>query len=229
MSTNKHPQKNWSAIKANDSWALFKIMSEFVEGYERLGAIGPCISIFGSARTEATHPTYQLTKKISYAIVKHGYGIITGGGPGIMEAANRGAQEAKGLSVGLNINLPFEQQSNPYIDTDKSINFEYFFVRKVMFVKYAQGFVVMPGGLGTLDELFEALTLIQTEKIKSFPILLVGKNYWSGLMEWIKSQLLTKKNISPEDLNLIEVVDTPEEVLQALDKFHTKDSFRPNF
>ena len=146
-----------------------------------------------------------------------------------MEAANRGAQEAKGLSVGLNINLPFEQQSNPYIDTDKSINFEYFFVRKVMFVKYAQGFVVMPGGLGTLDELFEALTLIQTEKIKSFPILLVGKNYWSGLMEWIKSQLLTKKNISPEDLNLIEVVDTPEEVLQALDKFHTKDSFRPNF
>ena len=229
MSTNKHPQKNWSAIKANDSWALFKIMSEFVEGYERLGAIGPCISIFGSARTEATDPTYQLTKKISYAIVKHGYGVITGGGPGIMEAANRGAQEAKGLSVGLNINLPFEQQSNPYIDTDKSINFEYFFVRKVMFVKYAQGFVVMPGGLGTLDELFEALTLIQTEKIKSFPILLVGKNYWSGLMEWVKSQLLTKKNISPEDLNLIEVVDTPEEVLQALDKFHTKDSFRPNF
>ena len=229
MSTNKHPQKNWSAIKANDSWALFKIMSEFVEGYERLGAIGPCIPIFGSARTKATDPTYQLTKKISYAIAKHGYGVITGGGPGIMEAANRGAQEAKGLSVGLNINLPFEQQSNPYIDTDKSINFEYFFVRKVMFVKYAQGFVVMPGGLGTLDELFEALTLIQTEKIKSFPILLVGKNYWSGLMEWIKSQLLTKKNISPEDLNLIEIVDTPEEVLQALDKFHTKDSFRPNF
>jgi len=229
MSTNKHPQKNWSAIKANDSWALFKIMSEFVEGYERLGAIGPCISIFGSARTKATDPTYQLTKKISYVIAKHGYGVITGGGPGIMEAANRGAQEAKGLSVGLNINLPFEQQSNPYIDTDKSINFEYFFVRKVMFVKYAQGFVVMPGGLGTLDELFEALTLIQTEKIKSFPILLVGKNYWSGLMEWIKSQLLTKKNISPEDLNLIEIVDTPEEVLQALDKFHTKDSFRPNF
>ena len=229
MSTNKYPQKNWSAIKANDSWALFKIMSEFVEGYERLGAIGPCISIFGSARTEATDSTYQLTKKISYAIVKHGYGVITGGGPGIMEAANRGAQEANGLSVGLNINLPFEQQTNPYIDADKSINFEYFFVRKVMFVKYAQGFVVMPGGLGTLDELFEALTLIQTEKIKSFPILLVGKNYWSGLMEWIKSQLLTKKNISPEDLNLIEVVETPEEVLQALDKFHTKDSFRPNF
>lgn len=229
MSTNNYPQKNWSAIKANDSWALFKIMSEFVEGYERLGAIGPCISIFGSARTEATDPTYQLTKKISYAIVKHGYGVITGGGPGIMEAANRGAQEAKGLSVGLNINLPFEQQSNPYIDADKSINFEYFFVRKVMFVKYAQGFVVMPGGLGTLDELFEAFTLIQTEKIKSFPIILVGKNYWSGLMEWIKSQLLTKKNISPEDLNLIEVVETPEEVLQALDKFHTKDSFRPNF
>ena len=165
MSTNKYPQKNWSAIKANDSWALFKIMSEFVEGYERLGAIGPCISIFGSARTEATDSTYQLTKKISYAIVKHGYGVITGGGPGIMEAGNKGAKMGSAPSVGLNIDLPFEAHSNKFIDNDKNINFDYFFVRKVMFVKYSQAFVVMPGGMGTLDELFEALTLIQTKKI----------------------------------------------------------------
>lgn len=229
MPSNQNPQKNWSAVKANDSWALFKIMSEFVEGYERLGAIGPCVSIFGSARTPVDHPTYALTRDIAYAISKHCYGIISGGGPGVMEAANLGAQQANGISVGLNINLPFEQTSNPYIDTDKVINFEYFFVRKVMFVKYAQGFVVMPGGLGTLDELFEALTLIQTEKIKAFPIILVGNSYWGGLLNWIKERLLTEENISPEDLNLIQIVETPEEVLLALDKFHVKDSFRPNF
>ena len=229
MPSNQNPQKNWSAVKANDSWALFKIMSEFVEGYERLGAIGPCVSIFGSARTPVNHPTYALTRDIAYAISKHGYGVISGGGPGVMEAANLGAQQANGISVGLNIKLPFEQTSNPYIDTNKVINFEYFFVRKVMFVKYAQGFVVMPGGLGTLDELFEALTLIQTEKIKAFPIILVGKSYWGGLLDWIKKQLLKEKNISPEDLNLIQIVETPEEVLLALDKFHVKGSFRPNF
>ena len=229
MAQNKQTQKNWSAIKANDSWALFKIMSEFVEGYERLSAIGPCVSIFGSARTPQDHPTYSLAQDISYAIAKHGYGVISGGGPGIMEAANKGAHEVNGVSVGLNINLPFEQESNPYIDHDKHINFEYFFVRKVMFVKYSQGFVVMPGGMGTLDELFEALTLIQTDKIASFPIILVGKKFWSGLMDWFREQLLAEKNISPEDLEIIQVVETPEEVIQALDKFHVKGKYRPNF
>ena len=169
--------KKWSEVKANDSWALFKIMSEFVEGYETMSAIGPCISIFGSARTLPTHPTYQLTEQIAKAVVELGYGVISGGGPGIMEAANKGAKEAGGNSVGLNIELPFEQKSNPYIDPDYLINFQYFFVRKVMFVKYAQGFVVMPGGLGTLDELFEAFTLIQTEKVPRFPIILVGSSY----------------------------------------------------
>lgn len=221
--------KNWNAVKANDSWALFKIMSEFVEGYERLSAIGPCISIFGSARTPADHPMYALTQEIAAAIAKRGYGVISGGGPGVMEAANKGAQEADGISVGLNINLPFEQESNPYIDNDKMINFEYFFVRKVMFIKYSQGFVVMPGGLGTLDELFEALTLIQTRKISSFPIILVGHNYWFGLIDWIKEQLVAEKNVSPEDLDLIQIVETADEVIQVLDKFHVKGKYRPNF
>ena len=229
MDRKNSVKRNWSAIKANDSWALFKIMSEFVEGYERLSAIGPCISIFGSARTPVDHPTYALTREIAAAIAKQGYGVISGGGPGVMEAANKGAQEADGVSVGLNINLPFEQNSNPYIDHDKLINFEYFFVRKVMFVKYAQGFVVMPGGMGTLDELFEALTLIQTEKITSIPIILVGKRYWSGLLDWIKDQLVTAQNVSADDLNLIQLVETAEEVVQALDKFHVKGKYRPNF
>lgn len=227
--SNHTPRKNWNEIKANDSWALFKIMSEFVEGYERLGAIGPCISIFGSARTPEDHPTYTLSRDVAYAISNHGYGIISGGGPGVMEAANRGAQDANGISVGLNINLPFEQSSNPFIDADKVIDFQYFFVRKVMFVKYSQGFVVMPGGLGTLDELFEALTLIQTQKIKKIPIILVGRKFWEGLLDWIKTQLLTEKNISPEDLDLIEIVETPEEVVLALDRFHSKGSYQPNF
>ena len=227
--SNHTPRKNWNEIKANDSWALFKIMSEFVEGYERLGAIGPCISIFGSARTPKDHPTYTLTRDVAYSISNHGYGIISGGGPGIMEAANRGAQDANGISVGLNINLPFEQTSNPFIDADKVIDFQYFFVRKVMFVKYSQGFVVMPGGLGTLDELFEALTLIQTQKIKKIPIILVGRKFWEGLLDWIKTQLLTEKNISPEDLDLIEIVETSEEVVLALDRFHSKGNYQPNF
>ncbi len=221
--------KKWSEVKANDSWALFKIMSEFVEGYETMSAIGPCISIFGSARTLPTHPTYQLTEQIAKAVVELGYGVISGGGPGIMEAANKGAKEAGGNSVGLNIELPFEQKSNPYIDPDYLINFQYFFVRKVMFVKYAQGFVVMPGGLGTLDELFEAFTLIQTEKVTRFPIILVGSSYWEGLMSWIENTLLKEKNISPEDLSLIEVVDTAEEVKQCIEQFYSNENFQPNF
>ncbi|MDA7777846.1 TIGR00730 family Rossman fold protein [Flavobacteriaceae bacterium] len=221
--------KNWNEIKSNDSWALFKIMSEFVEGYETLSAIGPCISIFGSARTQEDSPNYQLTVAIAEAIAASGYGVISGGGPGIMEAANRGAQKAGGTSVGLNIELPFEQKSNPYIDQDKLINFQYFFVRKVMFVKYAQGFVVMPGGVGTLDELFEAYTLIQTNKVTKFPIILVGRDYWNGLVDWIKNTLLKEKNISPEDLDLIELVDTKDEVMECLNRFYIQDNYKPNF
>jgi uncharacterized protein (TIGR00730 family) len=225
----KNQAKNWSEIKSNDSWALFKIMSEFVEGYETLSAIGPCISIFGSARTQEGDSNYQLTISIAEAIAESGYGIISGGGPGIMEAANKGAQKAGGNSVGLNIELPFEQQSNPYIDQDKLINFQYFFVRKVMFVKYAQGFVVMPGGVGTLDELFEAYTLIQTDKVSKFPIILVGRDYWSGLLDWIKEPVLKEKNISPKDLDLIELVDTKNEVMDCLNRFYIKDNYKPNF
>jgi uncharacterized protein (TIGR00730 family) len=225
----KIKSKHWSEIKSNDSWALFKIMSEFVEGYETLSAIGPCISIFGSARTQEDDPVYQLTIDIAEAIAASGYGIISGGGPGIMEAANRGAQKAEGTSVGLNIVLPFEQDSNPYIDQDKLINFQYFFVRKVMFVKYAQGFVVMPGGVGTLDELFEAYTLIQTNKVNKFPIILVGRSYWSGLIDWFKNTVLKEKNISPEDLDLFELVDTLDEVMDCLNRFYTKDNYKPNF
>ncbi len=227
MKTNQ--VKNWSEIKSNDSWALFKIMSEFVEGYETLSAIGPCISIFGSARTKENDPNYQLTVDIAEAIASSGYGIISGGGPGIMEAANRGAQKAAGISVGLNIELPFEQQANPYIDQDKLINFQYFFVRKVMFVKYAQGFVVMPGGVGTLDELFEAYTLIQTNKVTKFPIILVGRSYWGGLIDWLKETVLKEKNISPEDLDLFELVDTKEEVMNCLNRFYIQDNYKPNF
>ena len=221
--------KNWNEIKTNDSWSLFKIMSEFVNGYEKLSSIGPCISIFGSARTPSNHPNYKLTVEIAKAVSESGYGIISGGGPGIMEAANKGAQEANGVSVGLNIVLPFEQQSNPYIDKDKLIDFQYFFVRKVMFVKYAQGFIVMPGGVGTLDELFEAFTLLQTSKVNKYPIILVGVEYWSGLIEWIKNRLLKEHNISPEDLDLIEVVDTKDQVIECLNRFYIKDNFKPNF
>ena len=221
--------KNWNEIKTNDSWSLFKIMSEFVNGYEKLSSIGPCISIFGSARTPSNHPNYKLAVEIAKAVSESGYGIISGGGPGIMEAANKGAQEANGVSVGLNIVLPFEQQSNPYIDKDKLIDFQYFFVRKVMFIKYAQGFIVMPGGVGTLDELFEAFTLLQTSKVNKYPIILVGVEYWNGLIKWIKNRLLKDHNISPEDLDLIEVVDTKDQVIECLNRFYIKDNFKPNF
>lgn len=226
----KNQVKNWSEIKSNDSWALFKIMSEFVEGYETLSAIGPCISIFGSARTQEGDSNYQLTVAIAEAIALSGYGIISGGGPGIMEAANKGAQKAGGTSVGLNIELPFEQQSNPYIDQDKLINFQYFFVRKVMFVKYAQGFIVMPGGFGTLDELFEAITLVQTYKAEKFPIILVGSKFWNGIVDWIKNTLLSEnKTISKSDLDLFQMADSKEEVIQILEEFHKNYIFTPNF
>lgn len=222
--------KNWNQIKTNDSWAIFKIMGEFVNGFERMSNIGPCVSIFGSARTHEDDNYYQLAVSIAEKITQHGYGVITGGGPGIMEAGNKGAHLAGGTSVGLNIDLPFEQHDNPFIDSDKSLDFDYFFVRKVMFVKYSQGFVVMPGGFGTLDELFEAMTLIQTHKIDKFPIILVGVEFWGGLMDWIKKTLLdTHKNISPQDLDLFHLVDTADEVLAILDGFYDKENLSPNF
>tara|TARA_B100000683_G_scaffold52602_1_gene50296 strand:- start:31 stop:741 length:711 start_codon:yes stop_codon:yes gene_type:complete len=222
--------KSWNEIKTKDSWQIFKIMSEFVEGFDTMAKIGPCVSIFGSARTTEDSTYYQLAEKIAFQLTQHGYGVITGGGPGIMEAANKGAKRGEGKSVGLNIELPFEQSSNSYIDNDKLINFDYFFVRKVMFVKYAQGFIVLPGGVGTLDELFEAITLIQTEKIGKFPIVLVGKSFWAGLIEWIKQIMLKKeKNISPEDLDLFSVVDTSEEALEIINNFYNKYGLKPNF
>ena len=229
MRKEKHI-KNWNLIKTNDSWAIFKIMGEFVNGFERMSNIGPCVSIFGSARTKSDSKYYKLAVEIAQMITQHGYGVITGGGPGIMEAGNKGAHLAGGTSVGLNIDLPFEQHDNAYIDSDKSLDFDYFFVRKVMFVKYSQGFVVMPGGFGTLDELFEAMTLIQTNKIDKFPIILVGIEFWGGLIDWIKSTLLeANQNISAKDLDLIHLVDTPEEVITILDNFYDKDNLSPNF
>jgi len=221
--------KNWNEIKTNDSWAVFKIMGEFVEGYEKLAKIGPCVSIFGSARTPKDHPYYALARRIAKRITDLGFRVITGGGPGIMEAANKGAYENGGTSVGLNIELPFEQHSNAYIDKHNSIDFDYFFVRKVMFVKYAQGFVVMPGGFGTLDELFEAITLIQTKKVDKFPIILVGRDYWQGLYDWIKNTLAQQRSISPEDLDLVQLVDTEDEVVEILTNFYDQFAISPNF
>ncbi len=222
--------KGWNEIKTNDSWAIFKIMGEFVNGFERMSKIGPCVSIFGSARTKPEDKYYQLAEKVAKKIVEAGYGVITGGGPGIMEAGNKGAHLGGGTSVGLNIDLPFEQHDNPYIDSDKSLDFDYFFVRKVMFVKYSQGFVVMPGGFGTLDELFEAITLIQTHKIGKFPIILVGTDFWEGLLDWVKKTLLNSfSNISPKDLDLIHLVDTEDEVITILDSFYKESGLSPNF
>lgn len=222
--------RDWNEIKSSDSWAIFKIMSEFVDGFEKLAKIGPCVSIFGSARTKSDHKFYKMAEEIAAKLVRHGYGVITGGGPGIMEAGNKGAHEQGGKSVGLNIDLPFEQFNNIYIDRDKLINFDYFFVRKVMFVKYSQGFIVMPGGFGTLDELFEALTLIQTKKIGAFPIVLVGREYWGGLFDWVKDVLLTKeKNVNAQDLELFKLVDTAEEAVHEIDDFYSKYLLSPNF
>ena len=227
---DKFKRKTWNEIRANDSWAIFKIMSEFVNGYENMGRIGPCVSIFGSARTKPEDKYYLLAEKIAYKISKAGYGVITGGGGGIMEASNKGAQLGGGTSVGLNIALPFEQHFNPYIDGDKNLSFDYFFVRKVMFVKYSQGFVVMPGGFGTMDEMFEALTSIQTKKIGKFPIILVGTAFWSGLIEWIRTVLVEKEQtVHLEDLDLFKIVDNEDEVVDVLDKFYKKYDLSPNF
>jgi len=222
--------KKWNEIKTNDSWQVFKMMSEIVEGFEKLSKIGPCVSIFGSARTKNDTTHYLKAEKIANQLTQRGYGVITGGGPGIMEAANKGASEGCGPSVGLNIDLPHEQSHNPYIDQDKLIDFDYFFIRKLMFVKYAQGFVVLPGGFGTLDELFEAITLIQTKKIDKFPIILVGKEFWGGMVDWIKSSLLDQEEtISEKDLLIFKVVDTPEEAVDEIDKFYKDFLLSPNF
>ena len=222
--------KNWNEIKTNDSWSVFKIMGEFVDGYEKMSKIGPCVSIFGSARTKQDDKFYKLATTIAKDIVGMGFGIITGGGPGIMEAANKGAKEALGSSVGLNIELPFEQDHNIFIDDDKLLEFDYFFVRKVMFVKYSQGFVVMPGGFGTLDELFEAITLIQTKKSQKFPIILVGSKFWENCYIWIKSTLVEDFNyISPDELDLISIVDSSHEVIEILSNFYKQKSISPNF
>lgn len=223
-------QKTWNEIHTTDSWRVFKIISELVEGFEKLARIGPCVSVFGSARTHVSGKYYKLAEEIAFKLTQKGYGIITGGGPGIMEAANKGAERGKGKSVGINIDLPFEQKPNPYIDADKLITFDHFFVRKVMFMKYAQGFVVLPGGFGTFDELFEAMTLIQTKKIGRFPIILVGLKYWGGLLEWMREQMLDEEhNISPDDLNLFTVVDTADEAVDYIVKFYSRYLLSPNF
>ncbi|MDY3547954.1 TIGR00730 family Rossman fold protein [Riemerella anatipestifer] len=221
--------KTWDESITKDSWMVFKVMAELVNGYENMVKLGPCVSIFGSARLKEDNPYYQMTVDIAKKITELGFGVITGGGPGIMEAGNRGAFEAKGKSIGLNIELPFEQHFNPYISKDYNMTFDYFFVRKVMFVKYSQGFIVMPGGFGTLDELSEALTLIQTHKIGRFPIVLVGSKFWSGLLDWFKDTLLENKLISPEDLNLFRVVDTAEEAVAHIKAFYDKYSISINF
>lgn len=223
-------QKDWNEIKTSNSWQIFKIMAEFVEGFEKLGSIGPCVSIFGSARTKPESHYFKLAEQIAFMLTKRGYGVITGGGPGIMEAANMGAMRGKGRSVGINIDLPNEQSANVFIDHDKLITFKHFFVRKTMFMKYAQGFVVLPGGFGTFDELFEAMTLIQTEKIGRFPIVLVGIQYWSGLIKWINDVMLEQeRNINSKDLELFVLVDTAEEAVEHIDKFYSRYLLSPNF
>lgn len=226
---NSLKQKTWDEIITKDSWMVFKVMAEFVDGYEKLAKIGPCVSIFGSARLKPDTKYYDMAVEIAEKITKLGFGIITGGGPGIMEAGNKGAFNAKGTSIGLNIDLPFEQHFNPYINKSYSMNFDYFFVRKVMFVKYSQGFIVMPGGFGTLDELTEAMTLIQTNKIGKFPIVLVGSEFWGGLLDWFKATLLKEKMIAEDDLDLYRVVDTADEAVAHIKAFYDKYSVNVNF
>ncbi|MGC4037253.1 MAG: TIGR00730 family Rossman fold protein [Chitinophagaceae bacterium] len=223
-------QRNWTESKAHSSWQIFKIMAEFVDGFEALAKIGPCISIFGSARIQPGNKYYELAVDIAKRLGEEGFGIVSGGGPGIMEASNKGAQLGGGKSVGLNIELPFEQHSNEFIDREHNLNFDYFFVRKVMFTKYSQGFVMMPGGFGTMDEFFEVATLIQTRKMLEVPLILVGSDYWQGLLDWIKKVMMDKeKNVSPADFELLKVADTPDEVAEHIKQFYTKHALQPNF
>ena len=225
--------KQWTKIKGENSWTMFKVIAEFVEGFETMNKIQPSISIFGSARTKPGTKYYELASEMATKLVEEGYGVITGGGPGIMEAANKGAFEHNGTSIGLNIDLPFEQSHNAYIDPDKVLNHRYFFVRKVMFVKYAQAFIVMPGGFGTLDELFEVLTLIQTHKITPVPIVLMGSEFWNGLKDWISTVMRDEfATISPKDLDLLPIVDDPTEAFNLIRDFYTDDpshELEPNY
>lgn len=208
-----------------DSWRMFRIMAEFVEGFDGMSAIDvPAVTIYGSARTQHDHEYYLLAEKIGAKLVKEGFAVLTGGGPGIMEAGNKGAFSAGGLSVGLNINLPREQNLNPFVNF--SLDFKYFFVRKVMLMKYSSGFICMPGGFGSMDELFESLTLIQTEKIEPFPIVLVGSQFWGGLVEWIEDKMITSGNISPDDISLFKVLDDPDEVVAYIKNNYAHEDFR---
>ncbi len=222
-------EKNWNEIKTHDSWSVFKSMAEFVNGYETLAKIGPCVAIFGSARLKPDNKYYKMAEETAYILVKKGFGIITGGGPGIMEAGNKGAHFGGGKSVGLNIILPNEQKANQFVDQDKSLNFNYFYVRKTMFMRYSQGYIAFPGGFGTLDEVSEAITLIQTNKLISFPIVLVGKDFWDGLVNWFKKELLSNQLISENDLNIFHVVDTVEDAVKIIEDFYNKYALKPNF
>lgn len=233
MTKETKNSKHWAHKNGQNSWTMFKVISEFVAGFEKLNKIDPCVSVFGSARTKPGEKYYELAVEVASKICEAGYGVITGGGPGVMEAGNKGAHLAKGISVGLNIDLPFEQSSNRYIDPDKDIDHNYFFIRKVMFVKYAQAFVALPGGFGTFDELFEVLTLIQTKKISPLPVILVGTDFWSGLKDWIQKTVLeTHGNISPDDMDLIPIVDDADEVIRIINDFYSgegKGELEPNF
>lgn len=229
MLRSKFEEKTWSETISYDTWEIFKVMSEMVEGFEKLTRIGPCVSVFGSARTLDNHRYYKLTEEIAYLLTKSGFGIITGGGQGIMEAANKGAHFAGGKSVGLNIALPFEQKPNPFIDSNKLLTFDYFYIRKTMFMRYSMGFVCLPGGFGTLDELTEAITLIQTRKLAPFPIVLVVRNYWQGFLDWVRAVLLEAKNVAQEDLDLVTLADTAEEAVAVINEFYRKYALKPNF
>ncbi|MCF0206330.1 MAG: TIGR00730 family Rossman fold protein [Bacteroidales bacterium] len=231
MVTNSKSMKAWDAeTKSLDSWSMFKVMGEMVNGFDHFAKLGPCVAIFGSARTKEENKYYKNAEETAYQLVGKGFGVITGGGPGIMEAGNRGAQRGNGTSAGCNIVLEFEQSANKYIDTDKLVTFDYFFTRKTMFMRYAQGFIVFPGGFGTLDELFEAITLIQTKKIEKFPIILFGSKYWSGLFEWVKEVMLDgEHNISEKDLELYKIVDTPEDAVKIIEDFYKEYTLKPNF
>src|SRR4051812_22703218 len=223
-------QKRWSESKAQSSWQIFKIMAEFVDGFEALAKIGPCISIFGSARIQPGNKYYELAVDIAKRLGEEGFGIVSGGGPGILGGFNKGAQLGGGKSVGLNIELPFEQQCNEFIDREHNLNFDYFFVRKVMFTKYSQGFIMMPGGFGTMDEFFEVATLIQTRKMLEVPLVLVGSTYWKGLLQWMQEVMMdTEHNISPADLEMLKVADTADEVAEHVRNFYTKHALQPNF
>ena len=219
----------WQESRIKDLWRVFRIMGEFVDGFETMSRLGPCVSIFGSARTKPDHPNYEMAQIVARRLVEAGYGVITGGGPGIMEAANKGARDAGGQSIGLNIVIPHEQASNQYVDYDKLINFNFFFVRKVMFVKYAQGFIVLPGGFGTLDELFEALTLIQTSKSSPFPVVLVGKAFWGGLIDWIRETVAGAGNVANSDLALFSLTDDPSEAAAIITDYYKRHTLAPNF